>query len=173
MKKLLIGFIAVATLAACSTIQSIIRSTLPYTATLIIPASTNTGRTHSAVSQASSVDQLFGNRTNANIKEVRISSARLEASNPNNQNLGVFSSIRLYLAKSDGSGELLVASRGDIGTSVGSSVVLDIDNSKFLDEIVRSNSARVRMEYVLREQLPVDVSVRATLNFTSTPATAQ
>jgi hypothetical protein len=173
MKKYIIGFIVTAALASCSTLQSLVRSTLPYTATLIIPASTSTGTTRSAVSQASSVDQLFGTKTNSQIREIRIASARIEASNPSNQNLGVFSSVKLYLSRSDGSGEVLVAHRTDIGSSSGSTLVLDIDNSRFLDDIIKSSAARVRLEYVLRNQLSVDASLRASLGFSSVPATTQ
>jgi hypothetical protein len=173
MKKVTVGFLALFIITACATVQSLVRSTLPYTATLIIPAGTNPGATRSAVSQASSIDQIFGTNANSQIKEVRIASAKLEASNPSNQSLGAFSSIRLYLSRSDGSGEVLVASRNDIASTVGSSLVLDIDNSRFLDDIVRSSSARIRMEYVLRNSLSTDVSVRASLGFTSRPATAQ
>lgn len=173
MKKMLIGFLAVTIVSACATVQSLVRSTLPYTATLIIPANTSVSTSHSAVSQASSVDQLFGSSSNSQIKEVRIANARIVASSPSNQNLGVFSSIRLYLSRSDGSGEVLVASRSDISSGAGSTVNLDIDNSRFLDDIIKSSSARVRMEYVLRNSLSTDVSVRASLGFTSTPATTQ
>ncbi len=164
---------AVSIITACATVQSIVRSSLPYTATLIIPAGTNTGSMKSAVSPASSADQIFGGSSNAQIKEVRVASAKVVASSPSNQNLGVFSSMRLYLSRSDGSGEVMVASRNDISSSAGSSVVLDIDNSRFLDDIIKSSSARLRMEYVLRNSLNADVSVRASLGFTSSPATAQ
>jgi hypothetical protein len=173
MKKIILGFIAVSIITACATVQSIVRSSLPYTATLIIPAGTGTGSMKSAVSPASSADQIFGGSSNAQIKEVRVASAKVVASSPSNQNLGVFSSMRLYLSRSDGSGEVLVASRNDISSSAGSSVVLDIDNSRFLDDIIKSSSARLRMEYVLRNSLNADVSVRASLGFTSSPATAQ
>jgi hypothetical protein len=128
---------------------------------------------HSAVSPASSADQIFGGSSNAQIKEVRVSSAKVVASSPSNQNLGVFSSMKLYLSRSDGSGEVLVASRNDIASTVGSTVVLDIDNSRFLDDIIKSSTARLRMEYVLRNSLNADVSIRASLGFTSSPATAQ
>ena len=173
MKKIIFGFIAVSIITACATVQSIVRSTLPYTATLIIPAGTSTGSMHSAVSPASSADQIFGGSSNAQIKEVRVSSAKVVASSPSNQNLGVFSSMKLYLSRSDGSGEVLVASRNDIALTVGSTVVLDIDNSRFLDDIIKSSTARLRMEYVLRNSLNADVSIRASLGFTSSPATAQ
>ena len=173
MKKLIFGVIAVSIITACATVQSIVRSTLPYTATLIIPANASTGATHSAVSPANSADQIFGGSSNAQIKEIRVSNARIEASNPSNQNLGAFSSVKLYLSRGDGSGEVLVASRNDMSANAGTSVVLDIDNSRFLDDIIKSSTARVRMEYVLRNSLNSDVSIRAILGFTSSPATAQ
>jgi hypothetical protein len=47
--------------------------------------------------------------------------------------------------------------------------VLDIDNSSFLDEIVKGETVRVRMEYVLRNTLTTDISVRVSLGFSSTP----
>ena len=173
MKKIILGFVAISIITACATVQSIVRSSVPYTATLIIPAGTSTGGKHSAVSPASSADQIFGGSSNAQIKEVRIASAKVTASSPANQSLGVFSSMRIYLSRSDGSGEVLVASRNDISSTVGSSVVLGIDNSRFLDDIMKSSSARVRMEYVLRNSLNADVSIRAILGFTSSPATVQ
>ncbi|MBC8053097.1 MAG: hypothetical protein H7Y13_08530 [Sphingobacteriaceae bacterium] len=173
MKKLILGFIAISIITACATVQSVLRSTLPYTATLIIPAGTSTGSLRSAVSPASSADQIFGGSSNSQIKEVRITNAKIEASSPSNQNLGVFSTVRLYLSRGDGSGEVMVASRNDISANAGSSIVLDIDNSRFLDDIIKSPTARVRMEYVLRNSLNADVSVRATLGFSSNPATAQ
>ena len=173
MKKLFLGFITMTIITACATVQSLVRSTIPYTATLIIPAGTSTTGSHSAVSPASSADQIFGGSSNTQIKEVRISNARLEASSPSGQNLGMFSSIRLYLSRGDGSGEVLVASRNDVSANAGTGIVLDIDNSRFLDDIIKSSTARVRIEYVLRNSLNTDVSVRATLGFTSNPATAQ
>ena len=173
MKKLVLGLMAVSIITACATVQSIVRSTLPYTATLIIPAGTSTGTMRSAVSPASSADQIFGGSSNSQIKEVRITNARIDASSPSNQNLGVFSTVRLYLSRGDGSGEVLVASRNDISANAGSSIVLDIDNSRFLDDIIKSSTARVRMEYILRNSLNADVSVKASLGFSSNPATAQ
>jgi hypothetical protein len=127
----------------------------------------------SATSSATSVDQIFtGQGSNTGqVTQVRMASAKIDASNPAGQNLGVFSSIRVYLSRSDGSGEIMVASRSDISSSVGSSLVLDIDNSRFLDEVVNNSNVRVRMEYVLRNQLTIDTSVRVSLGFSTTPAT--
>lgn len=174
MKKTLLFILALSgILSGCAALQSIIRSTIPYTATLIIPATARTGVTLSATSSASSFDQVItGQGSNTSqVKEIRIASAKLDASNPANQNLGVLSSVRLYLSRADGSQEVLVASRSDISANAGDNVVLDIDNSRFLDDVVKGASVRVRMEYVLRSTLATDVSVRATLGFSSTPAT--
>ena len=176
MKKTIIAIIALTSIiTGCSTVQSLVRSTFPYTATLIVPANSRTNTTLSATSPASSFDQIFtgqGSNTSS-VKEVRIASAKVEASNPTNQNLGVFKSIRMYISRGDGSSEIMVAQRTDVSSSVGSSLVLDIDNSRFLDEYIKGSTVRVRMEYELRESLNADVSVKASLGFSTTPDTTK
>ncbi|HET8828637.1 MAG TPA: hypothetical protein VFM79_04815 [Pelobium sp.] len=170
MKKqiLLIGFIALF-ISSCATLQSIVKSTLPYTATIIVPANQSTGKNYSATSSASSFDQIFtGTNSNTDqISQVRISSAKIESVNPSNQKLGVFKSIKVYLL--DGSKEVMVASRNDIATTVGNSLVLDIDNSQFLDSYLKSGTLRVRVDYVLQNNLSVDLSMKASLGFNASP----
>lgn len=172
MKKPVLFVLVFAAIASgCATVQSIVRSSFPYTAALVVPSSASTGEKHSAVSSASSFDQIFtGQGTNTSmIKEVRMASAKLEASNPSNQNLNVFSSVKLYLSRGDGSGEVLAAERNDISPNAGTSIVLDIDNSKFLDDILKGSTVKVRMEYVLRNKLSTDASFKAVLGFTTSP----
>jgi hypothetical protein len=174
MKRIIIVFIAITSfITACSTVQSIVRSTFPYTATLVIPASSKANTTLSATSPASSFDQIFtGQGTNTNsVKEVRIASAKVEASNPYDQNLGVIKAMRLYISRGDGSSEVMVAQRTDIGATVGRNLVLDIDNSRFLDEYIKGSTVRIRMEYELRDAINADVSVKASLGFSTAPAT--
>ncbi|MFC5284608.1 hypothetical protein [Pedobacter alpinus] len=171
MKKLASGlFILTIFISSCATLQSIVKSTFPYTSTLIIPASSQTGKTISATSSASSIDQIFtGNGSNTSqISQVRISSAKIEAVNPTNQNLGVFKSIKVYLL--NGSNEALVASRNDVAATTGNSLVLDIDNSKFLDDYVKTGNVRIRMDYILQNSLSVDLSVKASIGFNTSPA---
>ena len=170
MKKIFIILTcAVVALSGCGTVQSLIKSTFPYTATIIVPASSRTNTTISSTSAVSSVDQIFGNQNGTDyIKEVRVSSARLDASNPSTQNLGVFKSVKLYLINSSGS-EVMIASRSDVAVNIGNNLVLDIDNSRFLDDYVKGSNLRIRMEYVLRNSLSNDVSVRAVVNFSSSP----
>ena len=174
MKKSFLAFTVVAgMITSCATVQSIVRSTFPYTATLVVPASTSVNTAKSATSSASSFDQIFtgqGSNT-ASVKEVRIASAKIEASNPTTQNLGVFKSIKMYISRGDSSSEMLVASRNDISSTVGNSLVLDIDNSRFLDDYIKGSTVRVRMEYVLRNPLTIDVSLRASLGFSTAPNT--
>lgn len=154
---------------SCATLQSIVKSTFPYTSTLIVPASSQTGRTFSATSTASSIDQIFtGSGSNTSqITQVRMASAKIEAISPSTQNLGVFKSIHVYLL--NGSSQVLVASRNDVSATTGSSLVLDIDNSKFLDDYVKSGNLRVRVDYVLQSNLTVDLSMKASLGFNTSP----
>ncbi len=172
MKKLIGGLLILTVcITSCATLQSIVKSTFPYTSTLVVQASSEKGRAFSTTSTASSLDQIFtGSGSNTSqISQVRMSSAKIEAISPSNQNLGVFKSIRIYLL--NGSNEVLVASRNDVSASSGNSLVLDIDNSKFLDDYVKSGSVRVRMDYVLQSNLNVDLSVKASLGFNTSPAT--
>lgn len=172
MKKILAGlFILTVFVSSCATLQSIVKSTFPYTSTLVIPASSQTGRTFSATSTASSIDQIFtGSGSNTSqISQVRMATAKIEAVSPASQNLGIFKSVKVYLM--NGSNEVLVASRNDISSTVGSSLVLDIENSRFIDEYLKSGSVRVRMDYVLQSGLSVDLSVRASLGFNTSPTT--
>ena len=148
MKKILIILICIiATTTGCSTVQSIIKSTFPYTATIIIPASSKTNSTISTTSTASSFDQIFGNQNGAAyIKEVRVASARLDASNPTNQNLGIFKSVKLYLINGSGT-EVMVASRSDVAENIGSNLVLDVNNSRFVDDYIKGNNLRIRINF--------------------------
>ncbi len=172
MKKLLpLVFVATLAIAGCATVQSIIKSTFPYTANIIIPASGKTGTTISANSSATSIDQVFGNQNGTNyIKEVRIASAKLTAYNPANTSLSMFKSVKLFIS-SGSSGEVMVASRNDVQANIGSDLVLDIDNSRFLDNYVKGSSISVRMEYVLRNNTTADISIKTSLSFTSIPKT--
>jgi len=176
MKRSILVFTVLASiLTGCAAVQSIVRSTFPYTATLLVPASSNVNASLSSTSQASSFDQVFtgqGSNTDA-VQNVRVASAKLEATNPSGQNMGVFKSIRMYISRGDSSSEVLVASRDDIGASVGSSIMLDIDNSRVLDDYIKSATVRVRMEYVLRSRLTSDVTLRSSLGFNVSPNTTR
>lgn len=158
-------------ISGCATVQSIIKSTFPYTATLVIPATSKANTTISATSAASSFDEIFGNQNgNDYVKEVRIASAKIDASNPNDKSMSMFKSVKLFISNGK-SGEVMVASRNDIAENIGSGLVLDIDNSRFLDQYIKGNSLHIRAEYVLRNDLTTDVSVRTSLSFTSSPNT--
>jgi len=170
MKKLLFPVLAMALLfSGCGTVQSIIKSSFPYTANLVIPASSKSNTTISATSAASSFDEVFGNQDGNNyIKDVRIASARLTAINPNDKSMGMFKSVKVFISNGE-SGEVMVASRNDVSENIGSYLVLDIDNSRFVDKYIRGSSLKIRMEYVLRNDLTTDVSVRSSLSFSSSP----
>jgi len=170
MKKILLSFIVFAVVVSgCATVQSIIKSTFPYTATLVVPSGSKSGAMLTATSTASSFDQIFGNQSGADyIKEVRVTSVKLEASNPTNQNLGIFKSVKLFIVNGSNS-EVMVASRSDVSENIGNNLVLDIDNTRFVDDYIKGSNLKMRMEYTLRNNLTSDVSVRAAVNFSSSP----
>lgn len=171
MKKLLFTvFAAVILLSGCGTVQSIIKSSFPYTATLVIPKSSKSDTVASVTSTAGSFDEVIGNQSgNDYVRDIRIASARIIASDPNDKSMGMFKSIKIFISNGS-SGEVMVASRNDVSEHIGSSLVLDIDNSRFVDKFIKGNSLKVRLEYVLRENLTTDVSVRTSLSFSSSPA---
>ncbi len=156
----------------CGMFQSIIKSSFPYTATLTIPASSKVNSDYSAISMANSFDQNFtksGNNGNK-ISQVRVISAKLMTDEPTDYNIGNMSSVKIYLSKEDGSDELLVASRSDIGTDPGNQIVLDIDNTQLLDNLVREPGIKVRMAYKLRKAENTDISVHVVLDLAAYPS---
>ncbi|QNK62685.1 hypothetical protein H7F33_19450 [Pedobacter sp. PAMC26386] len=170
MKKLLFTALAAVVLfSGCGTVQSIIKSSFPYNATLVIPMSSKPDTTASSTSAASSFDETFGNQNGTDyIRDIKIASARITASSPNDKSMGMFKSIKVFISNGK-SGEVMVASRNDVSEHIGSYLVLDIDNSRFVDEYIKGNVLKVRLEYVLREKLKEDVSVRTSLSFSSSP----
>lgn len=170
MKKILFSVLAAVVLCSgCGTVQSIIKSSFPYTANLVIPASSAKNTSLSASSTAGSFDESLGNVNGyQHIKDVRITSARLIATNPNDKSMGMFKSIKVFIS-SGNSGEVMVASRNDVAEHIGSDLVLDIDNSRFLDMYIKGNLVKIRMEYVLRDSLNTDVSIKTSLSFSSSP----
>lgn len=172
MKKIFPVIVAtIVMLSSCATVQSLIKSSFPYNATVVIPAGTKSNTTISTSSAATSFDQVFGNQNGTDyVKEIRIASAKMEASNPAGKSLGMFKSVKLFVTDEKG-GEVMVASRNDVQQNIGSGLVLDIDNSLFLDNYVKGTNLRIRMEYVLRDKTATDVSVRVSLSFSTSPKT--
>lgn len=170
MKKLLLSsalFILI--LSGCGMMQSIIKSSFPYTATLYVPASSATGKSLVAESEGSSFDQSFkrdGNNSDK-VSGSHIVSAKLQAMAPADFNIGNFDFVKIYMAKANGEGEVMVASRTDIGPNSINTIVLDIDNTHFLDELIRQPSVRIRMVYQLRNKIAVDASLRVVLSITA------
>lgn len=147
----------------CGTVQSIVKSTFPYTTTLVVPASAPVGQEISAISTATSFDQNLGNNA-SRISDVHIVSAKMNATNPKDYNISDLQSVKIYMATEKGSDELLVASRTDIGPYVGNSIVLDINDAHTLDMLVRQPKVRVRMEYKVRNKNTTDVSFHIVLS---------
>jgi hypothetical protein len=173
MKRYLMPLVILcAMVSSCAMFQSIVKSSFPYTATIVIPASSHTGNEYSAISVANSFDQNFSKSGNNGdrITLVRIISAKLMSTDPSDYNIGNLYAVKIYLSKEDGKDEILVASRDDIGATVGNNVVLDIDNSHMLDELVRESNIRVRMAYKVRHGFKSDASLHVVLGLACYPA---
>lgn len=151
--------------------QSIVKSSFPYTTILTIPSTAEAGKVYSTYSTAKSFDlNFFRKGNNANkVNAVRIISAKLQAVNPSDYNIGQMEEVEIYMSKNDGKNEEMVASRRDINLNTGNMLVLDIDNSHFLDELVREPSVRVRMAYKLRNKSYTDINLHVILSITAYP----
>ena len=172
MKKHVIPLIILfAAMSSCAMYQSLIKSSFPYTTTFTVPAISQPGNEYSAISIATSFDQNFSKTGNNadKITLVRVISARLMSQDPTDYNIGNLASVKIYLSKDDGKDEILVASRSDIGANAGNNITLDIDNSKFLDQLVRDPSIRVRMAYKVRQPYKIDVNLHVVLGLAAYP----
>lgn len=174
MRKRYLFLLVIISIAAgsCGMFQSIIKSSFPYTATLSVPSTSKVDYTYSAISIANSFDQNFSKSgdNGDRISQVRVISAKLRTVEPTDYNLGDLASVKIYLSKEDGKDEILVASRSDIGANVGNEIVLDIDNTQLLDNLVRQPGIRVRMAYKLRRAAATDVSLHVILGLAAYPA---
>lgn len=157
--------------SGCNMVRSMVKSSIPYTATLTIPASADAGITHSAVSTAASFDRNFSVNgiSLGKVSEVSIISAKLESTTPDDYNLGNLSWIKIYVSKEDGKNEVLVASRTDISATAGNMITLDAISTQFLDQYVREKDIRIRMAYQLRNKPTTDVSMHLVLGMNAYP----
>ncbi|UOU98784.1 hypothetical protein MUU74_02270 [Chryseobacterium daecheongense] len=169
MKNIVLtAVIASAALVSCGTVQSLVQNTFPYTANVMISTGVPANQEVSSKATATNVQTWFGGNNNAQIKDVRISDAKVSVVSPSGGNLSALKSIKVYIS-SNGTGEKLVASRTDISTT-SSSVNLDLNDTGYLDSIVKSSGLTVRTVYELRNQTTSDMNLRVALNFNSVPA---
>ncbi|ROH95542.1 hypothetical protein [Chryseobacterium daecheongense] len=169
MKNIVLtAVIASAALVSCGTVQSLVQNTFPYTANVMISTGVPANQEVSSTATATNVQTWFGGNNNAQIKDVRISDAKVSVVSPSGGNLSALKSIKVYIS-STGTGEKLVASRTDISTT-SSSVNLDLNDTGYLDSIVKSSGLTVRTVYELRNQTTSDMNLRVALNFNSVPA---
>ncbi|CAA7388196.1 hypothetical protein [Chryseobacterium fistulae] len=160
--------VASAALVSCGTVQSLVQNTFPYTANVLISTGVPANKEVSSTATASNVQTWFGGNNNAKIKDVRISEAKISVVSPSKGNLSALKSIKVYIS-SDGTSERLVASRSNISTNA-SNVSLDLENSGFLDAVVKSTGLTVRTVYELKNQTSSDMNMKVALNFNSVPA---
>lgn len=167
MKKSTFGLLILITiLSGCSAVQSVLRSTFPYNSNVIIPKTDKIDTVLAVRSQASTLDQIitgYGSNTKA-IQDVRLASVKIDANSPAGQSLGIFKSIKIYISRGDSSKELLIASRNEISPSIGSTILLDVDNTVTIDEFIKGSTVRIRMEYELRNSIVNEINLKTSLD---------
>ncbi|WP_209389908.1 MULTISPECIES: hypothetical protein [unclassified Chryseobacterium] len=169
MKKIvLIATVSSIALASCGAVQSIVQNTFPYTSNFLVSTGVPANKEVSSTSTASNVQTWVGGNNNAQIKDVRISEAKISVVSPTSGDLSALKSVKVYIS-SNGTSEKLVASRSDISTN-SSSLNLDLNDSGFLDNIVKSSGLSVRTVYELKNQTSSDMNIKVSLNFSSVPA---
>lgn len=169
MKNTIIaGVFASTLLISCGTVQSLVQNTFPYNTNVLVSTGVPANQEVTSTSTASNVQTFFGGNNNAQIKDVRISEAKVSVVTPNSGNLSDFKSFKVYVS-SDGSSEQMVASRSDF-SAAGNSLNLDITNTGYLDSVVKSNNLKVRTVYVLKNSTATDMNIKVSLNFNSVPA---
>ena len=171
MKIRLSLFFTILVFCGCAVVQSAVKSTFPYTATILIPQSSKSGGELSVTGMASSFDQsVTKNGNNGDrIKDVKVVSAKLKSKDPSDFNLGNLASLKVYVSKADGTDELLVASRNDISPTAGNSIVLDIHNNTLLDEQVHEGKVKVRMVYRLRNAIDANATLKFVMGLRANP----
>lgn len=157
-----------AVVVSCGTVQSLVQNTFPYTANVLVSTGVPADKEVSSTSTATNVQTWFGGNNNAKIKDVRISDAKISVVSPSGGNLSAVKSVKVYVSSS-GTGEKLVASRSNITTD-SSSLNLDLNDTGYLDEVVKSSGLTVRTVYELKNQTTSDMNLKIALNFNSVPA---
>lgn len=157
-----------AVVVSCGTVQSLVQNTFPYTANVLVSTGVPADKEVSSTSTATNVQTWFGGNNNAKIKDVRISEAKISVASPSGGNLTAFKSVKIYVS-SNGTGERLIASRSNMSNN-SSSLNLDLNDTGFLDEIVKSSGLTVRTVYELKNQTTSDMNIKVALNFSSVPA---
>ncbi|MCW3161937.1 hypothetical protein [Chryseobacterium oryctis] len=169
MKNIFLSVAVASTaLVSCGTVQSLVQNTFPYTANVLVSTGVPADKEVSSTSTASNVQTWFGGNNNAKIKDVRISDAKIAVVSPTGGNLSALKSVKVYVS-SGGTNERLVASRTNISTN-SSSLNLDLNDTGFLDEVVKSSGLTVRTVYELKNQTSSDMNLKVSLNFSSVPA---
>ncbi|MCY0979208.1 hypothetical protein PGH12_15070 [Chryseobacterium wangxinyae] len=162
------AILASAALVSCGTVQSVIQNTFPYTANVLVSTGVPANKEVSSTATATNVQTWFGGNNNAQIKDVRISDAKISVVSPAGGNLSALKSVKVYIS-SKGTSERLVASRPDISSN-SSSLNLDLNSDNgYLDEVVKSTGVTVRTVYELKNQTTSDMNLKVALNFSSVP----
>jgi len=170
-KIMLAATLSLILITGCATFQSVVKSTFPYTTYLVIPGNITDTAAQSTTSLATSFDQDIQKDGNAGarIKDARVVSATLKSKSPSDFNLGNLAYVRIFVAKGDGTGEVMVAYRTDITDEVGNKLVLDVNNAVLLDELIKGPNIKIKMVYKLRNPVAATTTLHLSLSINASP----
>jgi hypothetical protein len=89
------------------------------------------------------------------------------------KSFGVFKSLKIYISRGDSSLEQLIATRDNIASTIGGSIMLDADTTILLDEFIKESTVRIRLEYVKRDVTTADITIKASMDFNAAPNTSK
>lgn len=96
MKNILAtAIIASTVLVSCGTVQSIVQNTFPYTTNVLISTGVPADKEVASTSTATNVQTWFGGNNNAQIKDVRLSDAKISVASPVGGNLSALKSVKI------------------------------------------------------------------------------
>ena len=82
-------------LTSCGAVQSIVQNTFPYTTNVLISTGVPADKEVSSTATASNVQTWVGGNNNAQIKDVRISDAKISVVSPTGGNLSALKSVKI------------------------------------------------------------------------------
>lgn len=152
---------------SCTVQKTTLKSSFGYSSLINIPESKNVDSPQSAKNVVINMAQLLGmQQTATRLTNATVTSAKIEVVNVKGQKLDIFKSVKLFLA--DENSEVMIGSKNDIPENIGNKLVLELDNTRFIDNYVKDGEMKFRLEYVLRKRTEDGINVKASVEVNST-----
>jgi hypothetical protein len=118
------------------------------------------------VSTNSSQTFATNNTDVSKVKDIKLDKLTLAITAPSNATFSRFKSVKIYIS-AEGLGEKLLASKENISTIVGTTLMLDATGEK-LDDYIKKDKFNLKMEVVTREAVFYTTKINAKMTFSVT-----